>query len=271
MNEPRQLTDRAVVRLTGDERRSFLQGIITQDMDRLTPETAVFSALLTPQGKILTDFFVAETDNALLIDCDRVNAPALIKRLSLYKLRAKVSIDLDESLCVIAGDEKPSIERAASYRDPRHEQLGWRTIDSAGDYAANEQYDSTRIALGIPEFGRDFGPDEMFLLDVNYDALNAVSYKKGCFIGQEVSSRMKRKGEVRRRTLIAEFKEAAPEKGTEITAGAAKLGELMSCAGNLALASIRMDRWQKAEAENSPVECGGMALHLRVPEYLEQG
>ena len=127
------------------------------------------------------------------------------------------------------------------------------------------------IGVGVPEFGRDFGPDEMFLLDVNYDALNAVSYKKGCFIGQEVSSRMKRKGEVRRRTLIAEFKEAAPEKGTEITAGAAKLGELMSSGGNLALASIRMDRWQKAAAENTPVECGDMALHLRVPEYLEQG
>lgn len=271
MNEPRQLSDRAVVRLSGDERRSFLQGIITQDMDRLTPETAIFSALLTPQGKILADFFVAETGNALLIDCEKSNAPAFMKRLSLYKLRAKVSIDLDESLCVIAGEEKPSTEHAASYRDPRHDQLGWRVIGSARDHAANEQYESKRIALGIPEFGRDFGPDEMFLLDVNYDALNAVSYKKGCFIGQEVSSRMKRKGEVRRRTLIAEFKEAAPEKSAEITAGATKLGELMSSAGNLALASIRMDRWRKAEAENMPVECGGMALHLRVPEYLEQG
>ncbi len=269
MSEPKHLPDRAVIRLSGEARRSFLQGIITQDMDRLAPGAAIFSALLTPQGKILADFFVVETDDALFIDCDTANAPTLTKRLTLYKLRAKVSIDSDESLCVLAGDTKPSIECATSYLDPRHAKLGWRMIASSDEVKPASEYEAKRIAAGVPEFGKDFGPDETFLLDVNYDALNAVSYKKGCFIGQEVSSRMKRKGEARRRTLIAEFSGPAPGKGAEVTAGETRLGELMSGAGNLALASIRMDRWQKAAAENAPIECGGNALHLRVPEYLE--
>lgn len=271
MSEPSPLPDRAVIRLSGEGRRTFLQGVITQDMDRLTPEHAIFSALLTPQGKILADFFVTDAGDDLLIDCDRENAPALVKRLTLYKLRAKVSINLDESLCILASDNKPSFGGASVFKDPRHKGLGWRAIIAAGDYTESNDYEARRIGLGVPEFGRDFGLDDMFLLDVNYDALNAVSYKKGCFVGQEVSSRMKRKGDPRRRTVIAAFDGPAPDKGTKITAGAATLGELMSGADKLALAAVRMDRWAKAEAEETPMECDGRKVRLRVPEYLEQG
>ncbi|WDI31757.1 hypothetical protein PUV54_00975 [Hyphococcus flavus] len=271
MSKPSLLPDRAVIRITGQDRHKFLQGVITQDMGKLSPETPIFSALLTPQGKILADFIIVDTREALFVDCNKENSTALMKRLSLYKLRAKVSIDLDEELCVLADKSRPTIEGVASYPDPRHEKLGWRVVAPSGEHVSNADYNSTRIELAVAEFGQDFGADEMFLLDVNYDALNAVSYKKGCFIGQEVSSRMKRKGEPRRRTLIAEFDEPAPQKRAEIVAGGSKLGELMSCSGNLALASVRIDRWEKAISERMPLECANKSLQLRVPEYLEQG
>lgn len=271
MSKPGLLPDRAVIRLSGEGRRAFLHDIVTQDVDRLTPENAIFSALLTPQGKILADFFVANAGDDLLIDCDRENAPALVKRLMLYKLRARVNIDLDASLHVLASADKPSFDGATVFKDPRLEGLGWRAIVPAGDETESNDYEARRIALGVPEFGRDFGPDEMFLLDVNYDALNAVSYKKGCFVGQEVSSRMKRKGEARRRTVIATFDGPAPEKGSAITAGGANLGEMMSGAEGAALACIRMDRREKAETEKTPAECAGREVRLRVPGYLEQG
>jgi folate-binding protein YgfZ len=262
------LPDRAVIRLSGEDRRSFLQGLVTQDLEALNNERAVFAALLTPQGKILFDFYVVAADNAFLIDCNAEAAPALVKRLTLYKLRAKVSMAIDETLRVLASEHE--IHDGVAYADPRLAGLGWRAIVGAQESSGAADYHRRRIALGVPEFGKDFASDEMFLTDVNYDALNAVSYKKGCFIGQEVSSRMKRKGEVRRRTLIAEFEGAPPAKGAAVTAGDSTLGEIMSSAGGEALAQIRLDRWEKARAEGTLIECGGRELRLRIPAYLEQ-
>ncbi|WP_375202472.1 CAF17-like 4Fe-4S cluster assembly/insertion protein YgfZ [Hyphococcus sp.] len=267
MTNPAPLPDRAVIRLTGEDRFSFLQGIITQDVERLKTAPAIFSALLTPQGKILFDFFIASDGDALLIDCFTDAAAALLKRLTLYKLRAKVSLDLAEDLKVVASAEK--IENG--FPDPRHTKLGWRAIVSETAEGANREYDRARIALGVPDFGKDFSADEVFLLDVNYDLLNGVNYKKGCFVGQEVTSRMKRKGDVRRRTLIAKFDGPAAEKGAPVTAGGSTLGETMSAADGVALAIIRLDRWEKAKAKGTPIECGGKQLLLEIPDYLEQG
>ncbi|GJL91087.1 YgfZ/GcvT domain-containing protein [Hyphococcus sp.] len=267
MNEIETLSDRTVIRLSGDDRLSFLQGLITQDVDRLAKEKAIFAALLTPQGKILFDFFVVNHGDALLIDCFAETAPALLKRLSMYKLRAKVSLEIDAALKVTAsGDE---IE--GGFVDPRADALGWRSIDLDASPSLGSGHDARRIAVGAPEFGKDFGSDEMFLTDVNYDLLNGVSYKKGCFIGQEVTSRMKRKGDIRRRTLIAEIGGTEPAKGASITAGASTLGEVLSGADGIALAAIRLDRLQKAESEQTPITCENHELHLRFPAYLEQG
>lgn len=264
------LKDRSVIRISGDDRRSFLQGLITQDLDRLSPDAAIFAALLTPQGKILFDFFIADAGESFLLDCHGEAAPALVKRLTLYKLRAKVSVALDESLAVGASVEKPALDEGVVFADPRQPALGFRTIGPSSAFSADAgDYDQRRIALGVPEFGRDFGSEEPFLLDVNYDALNGVSYKKGCFVGQEVTSRMKRKGEVRKRTLIAEFDGHAPEKGSAITAGASTLGDVMSGADNKALALVRLDRWEKAQAEGAAPECNGQRLHLHFPDYLQ--
>lgn len=261
------LSSRTVIRLSGEDRRSFLQGLVTQDLDILNAQPAIFTALLTPQGKILFDFFVIAADDALLLDCCAEAAPALIKRLTLYKLRAKVSIEIEDTLRVAASEHE--IGGPAAYRDPRLAGLGWRAVVNAEENGEAAHYDLRRIALGVPEFGQDFGGDEMFLTDVNYDALNAVSYKKGCFIGQEVSSRMKRKGEVRRRTLIAELDGPAPAKGAPVTAGGSTIGEVMSSAEGLALAAARLDRWEKARTEGTPVTVDERELRLRVPAYLE--
>ncbi len=269
MENINHLADRAVIRLGGDERRDFLQGLITQDIARLTPEGAIFTTLLTPQGKILFDFFVVDAGDAYLIDCSRETASTLAKRLTLYKLRAKVTIEIDDSLKVIASSKDISGHDGGAFADPRLPALGWRAITSDAASTGGDDYDHRRIALGVPEFGKDFSSDDMFLLDVNYDALNGVSYKKGCFVGQEVTSRMKRKGEARRRTLIAEFDGPAPARGASITAGASTLGEILSSVDGQALALIRLDRWRKSQEAGDAPECDGCALRLSIPAYLE--
>ncbi len=280
MSTIKHLADRTIIRVTGDDRRAFLQGLITQDIGLVSEDNVVFSALLTPQGKILFDFMIAERDGAFLIDCDKDAAPALVKRLTLYKLRAKVIIDIDEALAVMTSQTPPAPSTGIAFPDPRLPALGWRNIAAKGDSAIDDDYDRRRIALGVPEFGpgpnKDFGADDIFPLDVNYDALNGVSYAKGCFVGQEVASRMKRKSEVRKRTVIAEFDGPKPDKGAAIIAGDFTLGQIMSTADTTALAEggalalIRLDRWGKAKAADANIECEGQSLRLRVPDYLKQ-
>ena len=270
MQSPHLLPDRAVIRIAGDERRSFLQGLVTQDIDALSPEQAIFASLLTPQGKILFDFFLAEDGEAILIDCDAETAPALAKRLTLYKLRAKVEIGIDDALAVLSAESAADAPEGIAFEDPRLPAMGWRVLAKADGADASGDYDARRLRLGVPEFGKDYGSDAMFLLDVNYDALNGVSYKKGCFVGQEVTSRMKRKGEARRRALMVEFDGPPPEKGSPVEAGESTIGEILSGAEGRALALIRMDRRAKAEAAGAEPACGERPVRLSVPDYLEQ-
>lgn len=270
MNEPERLSDRIVIRLSGEECKPFLQGLITQDMDALSAQAPIFAALLTPQGKILFDFFVIEDGDALLIDCGRAAAPALIKRLTLYKLRAKVAIETDETLHVLASAAPFETERGPAWPDPRLAAMGWRAISTDPASGEKGDYDQRRMALGVPEFGKDFPSDKMFLMDVNYDALSAVSYQKGCFVGQEVASRMKRKGEARKRTLKVDIDGTAPDQGTPVVAGASTLGDILGGAERRALAMIRLDRWEKAQAADTMSVVNGQEARLSVPDYLEQ-
>ena len=280
MTDPEHLQDRAVIRLGGADRKSFLQGLITQDMDALAPTTPIFAALLTPQGKILFDFFVYDNGDELLLDCNAEAAPALVKRLTLYKLRAAVTLEQDDALSVFAATQPFAINGADARPDPRHEALGWRLVTEANDaHTQTGAYETRRLALGAPEFGKDFDSSEMFLMDVNYDALGAVSYQKGCFVGQEVASRMKRKGEARKRTLIVDINGSAPERGSPVTAGESTLGEVLSASApdadqsadkGRALAMIRLDRWEKAKAAGAVSVVNGSEALLSVPDYLEQ-
>lgn len=259
------LARRAVVAVEGDEATDFLQGLVTQDIETTASSGAVFSALLTPQGKILFDFFLATSANGFFIDVDADAADALVKRLTLYKLRAKVTIERRTDLAVGWSPDDEAGDDA--FKDPRTDGLGARRIGTAESFAetADAAYAEQRLIEGVPEFGQDFASDSIFLLDVNYDALNGVDYKKGCFVGQEVTSRMKRKGDARKRTFLVAFDGVAPDVGASVTAGGATLGEITSVGDGRALARVRVDR---IDAASEAPEIDGEVVTLKAPDYL---
>lgn len=267
------LTSRAVARITGDDARTFLQGLVTSDVLHVEPGAAIFTTLLTPQGKVLFDFILTPIENGFLVDCCASAADTLVKRLALYKLRAKLAVELAPDLGVYLGNGHGDAHAEASYGDPRLAELPSRTIAPRLDGAppADDFYEVWRLKLGVPEFGADFDGEEVFLLDVNYDALHGVSYKKGCFVGQEVTSRMKRKGEIRKRTLIASYSGPHPEKSAPIVAGDAEIGRVLSARGGNGLALVRLDRMRQALDASTPVIAGQTLLQLSFPSYLTTG
>ena len=249
MTELSSLPKRAIIAIAGEDAATFLGGLVTNGPPG---EGTCFSALLTPQGKVLFDFHLHKADDGYWIDIDAGAAEAFVKRLTLYRLRAKVEISIDNgsSACI--------------------DSAGARTIEVAENIPAlaSESYHARRIAAGVPEWGADFGSDEVFPMDVNFDLLAGVDYKKGCFVGQEVASRMKRKGEARKRTLIAEFDGASPTRGTPITAGASTLGHIMSGEDGKALALVRLDRLKNAQDNNETIIADGLDITLSFPPYM---
>jgi folate-binding protein YgfZ len=265
------LPDRGIVRVAGDDAEKLLQGIVTNDMDLLASQPAIHAALLTPQGKILFEFFVARTAGGFLIDTDRALTEGLVKRLTMYKLRAKVSIeDLSAEYQALAG--WGAAQEAASFPDPRLHDLGWRSMVSvnakADANAAPEAYHAHRIALGIPEGGRDYALGNTFPHEANLDALGSVSFTKGCFVGQEVVSRMQHRGTARKRIVIVES-DGPLEAGGEIVAGTATIGTIGSVAGRQALALLRLDRAQEAIDKDEQLRAGDGRLTMRQPGYLK--
>ncbi|MGX6648827.1 CAF17-like 4Fe-4S cluster assembly/insertion protein YgfZ [Maricaulaceae bacterium MS644] len=268
---------RAVIAITGEESRSFLQRVITRGPEGLGDGGALFSALLTPQGKVLADFIVFDDgDGGLLIDAPLSEAPGLVKRFSLYRLRAKAEITLRGDLAVAAargeGEAELKTVALAAAPDPRNPALGLRAIVPAGGPGDEaDAYHAARIKAGVPEFGADYGAGEVFSTDVNHDRLGGVDYKKGCFVGQEVASRMHRKGGVRKRTLRLGFDSETPAPGDAVTAGETPLGVVTSSAGGVALALIRTDRALKALEAGEAIMAGGApARLLDDPEGLAQ-
>lgn len=238
---PAHLEDRSLVALSGPEARGFLQGLITNDVEKLAPGRAIHAALLTPQGKVLFDFILVEGDGAVLIDCARDSRDALIKRLSMYRLRAKIAIEPREQLSVYSGANGP---RGMSFEDPRLAALGLRTIGATAEMPQTAQsaahYHARRLALGVPE-GRDFGSDRMFALDADLDELHAIDFSKGCYVGQELTARMKHRGTARKRLLVVEA-DAALAAGQELRAGGQGIGEVVSAYDRLGFALVRLDR-----------------------------
>ena len=257
---PTCLPGRGVVAVTGPDATEFLQGLVTANVARLDEGEVTHAALLTPQGKVLSAFFAWAAADGMLLDTAPGDAPALMRRLALYKLRAKVEIaDASDRLASFAGDEGP----AGARPDPRCPAMGarWLAAPEGGEDAA---YQARRIALGVPEFAADYGPNEAFPMDVNLDALGAVDYKKGCFVGQEVASRMYRKGSVRKRSWRAHA-DADLDVGTDIVAGGSTLGTVTSADGASGIALVRVDRI--AAADGTP-EAGGVPVRLAPPDYL---
>ncbi len=236
---------RAVIAVRGAEARDFLNGLLTNSVLALAPGAPVFAALLTPQGKILHTLFVhADPEgDGVLMDAAADGADDLIRRLTLYRLRRNISIERRDDLSVRLGEGAP---------DPRHPGLPARALVAGPERADWPAYNETRLSLGIPDQGADYGPEEVFPADANLDLLNGVDLKKGCFVGQEVVSRMHRKGGVRKRMCALAFTSPAPVFGAEIMdeTGAA-IGSVRSTletkATSLGLALARLDRLAAAQ------------------------
>src|SRR5688572_9824208 len=222
-------TDRAVLAISGAEATHFLHNLLTADVEDLQPGETRYAALLTPQGKILFDFFLLSQAEDFLLDCAESQKAELIKRLGFYKLRAKVSITVRADCRVIVAPDSPEV--ANGYVDPRLSAIGWRAIVPMGGLQAGSGYDRARIRLGLADSQADLGSGEFYPQEANLDLLGAVSFDKGCYIGQEVVSRMQHRGSARSRILPVRLEATAPEKGSEVLSGGRNVGALLSSQG----------------------------------------
>ena len=280
------LPDRNVIRVGGPDAEKLLQGVITNDMGLLAQQPAIFAALLTPQGKVLTDFFVSKAGDDFLLETAEAQAAELVKRLTLYKLRAKADIhDVTAEHAVLATwGKSPSssgeTQGAMSFPDPRLPALGLRVLAEArfaSDIAAagNEadvspdDYHAHRIALGVPEGGKDYVFGDTFPHDVNFDLIHGISFTKGCFIGQEVVSRIQHRGAARKRIVIVKA-DAPLRSGAHIEAGAAVMGTIGSVAGTRGLGLVRLDRAEEARANGQALTADGTKLVISLPHYMRQ-
>jgi hypothetical protein len=278
------LPDRGVVKVTGEPARGFLNGLLTADIGLVTPQQACFAALLTPQGKIVVDGIVieapAEDGGGFFIDCPRVLAKTLVDKLNFYKLRAPVVAEnLCEALGVLAvwGGEGTT-DCGFVYRDPRLPALGTRVMlppdlvtDAAADLGAAlvdaSDYEAHRIALGAPRGGLDFIYGDAFPHETDMDQLHGVDFDKGCYVGQEVVSRMEHRGSARTRVVTLAFDGYAPDPGTGVTAGDKSVGTFGSSANGRALALLRLDRVADALSAGAPLLAGGATLRLIKPDW----
>ncbi|WP_162918661.1 CAF17-like 4Fe-4S cluster assembly/insertion protein YgfZ [Taklimakanibacter deserti] len=261
-----RLPSRAVISVAGEGAKEFLQNLVTADIDTLEPGQATYSALLQPQGKILFDFFILAENGRYAIDCSKAQKADLLKRLSFYKLRAKVSLsDSDEDVGI--APVKPA--NGLSYTDPRAAQLGARLIARKGDLPQGdaEAYRGGRIRLGIADTDEDIGSGELFPHEANLDQLGAVSFKKGCFIGQEVVSRMEHRGTARNRIVPVYSPKGSAAKGSVVTADGKTIGTVLSSSDRDALALIRLDRLKDAVGAQEGLLTEAGPIYVRKPGW----
>ena len=265
------LPDRGVIAVTGEDARGFLDNLITNDMDLLDRQDAIHAALLTPQGKILFAFFVIRHGDGFLLETLRTSVADLMKRLTLYKLRAKVTLnDLSSSRTIVAAWGAPPADMplAVAFRDPRHADLGHRMImapEMAAKLATDDEsqaaYDRHRIALGVPEAGRDYDLADTFPHEANFDRLAGVSFSKGCFVGQEVVARMQHKTVVRKR--IVRIQGGSPlSEGAAIKTGDTMIGRVGTASSDSALAMLRLDRAEEIRAKGDCLTADGIPISV---------
>jgi folate-binding protein YgfZ len=284
------LPDRGVVKITGETARDFLNNLITTDTTRLQPGLGRFGALLTPQGKIMVDFLITEAPaghgGGFLIDCPKVLAQTLADKLGFYRLRAKVGIEnlsaspLSNGLGVLAAwDGDAALEPDLTFTDPRNAKLGLRILvpaelaPKAADLIGaalvdSSAYEAHRIATGVPRGGLDFIYGDAFPHETNMDRLAGVDFDKGCYIGQEVVSRMQHRGTARTRTVRVLLDGPAPEAGSTILAGDKSVGTMGSAADHHGLALIRIDRTSDALEAGTSLTAGGLSIRIADPDEL---
>lgn len=253
------LPDRGVVAVTGEDARTFLDNIITNDMDLLDKQEAIFAGLLSPQGKILFDFFVVKDKDGFLLDVAKDKAADLVKRLSMYKLRAKVVIaEVADAFVEVRWPQSN-----VGFEDPRKAGLGGRGIMTSPvvfDTAAYDAYHARRIALGVPEGGKDYAFGEAFPHEALFDQLNGVSFTKGCYVGQEIVARMEHRGTARKRIVRVNGTGGLPVAGTEVLAGEVVIGVMGSSADQAGLALLRLDRVAEFVGKGVALTTGGLSI-----------
>lgn len=258
------LSSRALIAVSGPDWRHFLQGLLTQDVETLAPGDLRFAALLTPQGRLLHDMFVVGREDGCRLDVEASSRDAIIQRLSIYRLRAKVEIAADEApvSALFRADAAPP----GWLRDPRLPELGWRSYGAAPPAGAGEageaDYAAYRLALGVPG-SADWGSEATYPIEADFDLLNGVDFKKGCFVGQETTSRMKRRGHIKTRMLPIAFDGPAPVRGAEILAGTLRAGEVLSGGEGRAMALLRLDR-----ALNAELTVEGRPVRVETPAWM---
>ncbi len=278
------LPDRGVVKVVGDAARNFLHGLVTADVLNLQPGAARFCALLTPQGKIIVDFILTEAPAAdgggFFLDVPRALATTLVEKLNLYKLRAKlIAEDLSEVLGVMAAwDGRGETEYGLCYSDPRLAALGLRIMlpphlagAAAADLGAERvepgAYEAHRIALGVPRGGLDFSYGDCFPHEADMDQLGGVDFAKGCYVGQEVVSRIEHRGTARSRIVPLAYAGAAPEAGAAVMGGERQVGVMGSATAGRGLALLRLDRVTEALTAGAALTAGGVPVRLVRPDW----
>ena len=268
-----QLKDRALISVSGPDAEHFLQNILTTDLDTLGPGQAKPGALLAPQGKILFDFLISRAgDNSFWVDCRADIADDFVRRLMLYRLRAKAEIAKQDQVVVTVAwgdDSTASSSDSTALADTRFRDVAVSRAYGGGarDGGDPDGWKAVRIANGVAESGSDYQLGDAFPHDVLLDETGGVGFKKGCYIGQEVVSRMHHRGTARRRVVIVSGSAELPTSGTELTVGGKPIGTLGSTAGNMGLAIVRIDRAGEAIAEEAPIRAGDIDVTVSLPAW----
>ena len=270
--------DRGVLAIGGPDRRTFLQGLVTADIDKVTAERATHGALLTPQGRYLHDFFIVELGEVLLFDTERARLPDLQKKLSMFKLRSKVTLEDYSERYAVAAICAGAFDGGVAYVDPRLGAMGCRAIlpaDTAAaslslaglDLADHAAWDLHRLSLGIPDGSRDLPIEKALLLESGFDHLNGDDWQKGCYMGQELTARTKYRGLVRKRLLPVTVEGAMPAPGTPVMLGEKEAGEMRSGRDGHALALLRLEMVE-ASGPDAPLTAGAATLKAHLPGWI---
>lgn len=269
---PYALEGRGIVSVAGEDAEALLNRLFTNNVLHMDNGAARYAALLSPQGKILYDFFVFKRPDAFWIDCQRAHSAELTRKMTMFRLRAKATIEdrSDELGIAVAWGGALMDAPGPAFRDPRHNRLGYRIVVPRGELAAFEAvgshaYEALRIELGVPEGGIDFPYGDTFVHDANLDLLHGVDFTKGCYVGQEVVSRVHHRNSARKRIVKVQFHGDAPAIGAELTAAAAHIGTMTSVCDQDGLATVRIDRLADAESTNIPIAAAGTTVTLTLP------
>jgi folate-binding protein YgfZ len=256
-----KLDSRALVRISGPDTRSFLQNLLTQDVETLATGEVRYGALLSPPGRLLFDIFIWGLEDSVLLDVASMRRDALIQRLTMYKLRAKVSIESDDRTVWVSWPGK-----AQGFTvDPRTPLMGGRGLASTEASNATEaDYHGHRLQVGLAEPERDAGDDRTYPIEANFDLLNGIDFAKGCFVGQETTSRMKRRGAIRSRMLPVDFEGPSPSPGSEVLNGDRRAGEILTGVQGSGIALLRLDRLE------GQLLVEGRPVHVRWPEWMPE-